>query len=236
MHGENLWPARPETLQPLVEEHMRSARALGEALLELIGLGLGLGRSYFAKRFQNAEPTCLFRIFNYPAHQEEGSGERWGVGPHTDMGLLTLLFQDASGGLELQRRDGSWVEAPAQPERCLINIGDMLERWTWGQLRATLHRVKSPQRGSRLSFPFFYDPPWGATLEPIDKTYFTSRGSAPAGLPRSSEVGLKESAQAEGRWDGLPLHELENTITYGSFVWEKIRTVFPSLAEESSSR
>ena len=237
MHGENLWPAQSSTLRPLVEEHMRAAQALGEQLLGLIGLGLGLGRGYFAGRFQGAEPTCLFRIFNYPAHPEERAreSERWGVGPHTDMGLLTLLFQDASGGLELQRRDGSWVEAPAQPERCLINIGDMLERWTWGRLRATLHRVKSPESAPRLSFPFFYDPPWEATLEPIDEARFLPRGGDPS-LPASSpEAGSWGSAGAAERWDGLPLHELEDTITYGDFVWEKIRTVFPSLAGENSS-
>ena len=91
----------------------------------------------------------------------------YGVGEHTDYGLLTLLRQDDVGGLTVRTRDG-WVDAPPVPESFVCNIGDMLDRATGGYYRSTPHRVRLNASGrDRLSFPLFLDPDFDARIEPI---------------------------------------------------------------------
>ena len=81
----------------------------------------------------------------------------WGVGEHTDYGLLTILRQDDTGGLQVKSRSG-WMDAPPIPGSFVCNIGDMLDRLTRGMYRSTPHRVLNMSKRSRLSFPFFFDP------------------------------------------------------------------------------
>ncbi|MCB0404083.1 MAG: isopenicillin N synthase family oxygenase [Bdellovibrionales bacterium] len=217
MHGRNLWPASSDLkrMQPLVTEYMQSCVAIGQRLLSYVAVGLDLPKNYFFDRFTD-EPTVLFRIFNYPATTPATPG--WGVAEHTDMGFLTLLFQDEKGGLEVLSQDNRWVAVPPIEGTLVINIGDMLEYWTHGIFRATPHRVRNPSQSPRLSLPFFFDPNWQATLEPI------SREQLPAKWLQSISPDRRK------RWDGLNLHALSSETTYGDFVWSKIRTVFPDLS------
>ncbi|MEZ4752404.1 MAG: 2-oxoglutarate and iron-dependent oxygenase domain-containing protein [Bdellovibrionota bacterium] len=163
MHGRNQWPGSKELqkMRPLVLEYMAECAGLGQRLMACIALGLGLKESYFADRF-TAEPTTLFRIFNYPV----SAGSTWGVAEHTDMGFLTLLFQDEKGGLEVLSQENSWIPVPPIEGTLVINIGDMLEYWTHGLFRATPHRVRNASGQPRLSLPFFLDTNWKATMEP----------------------------------------------------------------------
>ncbi|SMF37169.1 Isopenicillin N synthase [Pseudobacteriovorax antillogorgiicola] len=220
LHGQNLWPSASglEDFPKLVRSYMAEMKSLGEALMRGFALALGLEQDYFAKRF--AEPTSLFRIFNYPEHQWQEKDDQWGVREHTDMGFLTILKQDESGGLEAKSRNGEWLAIPPRPGTFVINIGDMLEFWTHGIFRATPHRVKNQARGDRLSLPYFYDPCWTANLQPIDKALL---GDA---VPNQNDPE---------RWDGLKLHTLNPQSTYGDFVWNKVRHVFPQLDQQNES-
>ena len=89
-----------------------------------------------------------------------------GVGEHTDYGLLTILRQDMSGGLEVKTKSG-WVAAPPIPNSFVCNIGDMLDRMTGGRYLSTPHRVRNLAGHNRLSFPFFFDPNFSAEVRPI---------------------------------------------------------------------
>ena len=121
---------------------MDAMTRLGHALMEGIALSLGLDASYFADRYTR-DPLTLFRIFNYPGDPAAPEDEpRWGVGEHTDYGLLTILKQDDTGGLQVKSR-GGWIAAPPIPGAFLCNIGDMLDRMTAGQYRSTPHRVQN---------------------------------------------------------------------------------------------
>ena len=106
----------------------------------------------------------LFRIFHYPPQPADDDG--WGVGEHTDYGLLTLLAQDANAGLQV-RTPGGWVDAPPIPGTFVCNIGDMLDRLTGGYYRSTPHRVRNLTGRERLSFPFFFDPDFTAEVPPL---------------------------------------------------------------------
>ena len=146
LHGPNLFPARPEGLREAVLDYMAALTALGHRLMAGLALGLGLEESYFADH-GTADPLTLFRIFNYPPPADPAL---WGVGEHTDYGLLTILLQDDAGGLEVKSRS-RWVPAPPVPGSFVCNIGDMLDRMTGGLYRSTPHRVRNPARatGSR---------------------------------------------------------------------------------------
>lgn len=205
LHGPNLFPSRPPELRELVLAYMDAMTELGQALLGGIALGLGLARSWFTTNLTD-DPLVLFRIFRYPP----GHGtERWGVAEHTDYGLLTILAQDASGGLEVRTGHG-WVVVDPIPNAFVCNLGDMLERVTGGVYRSTPHRVRNPANHDRLSYPFFIDPSWDAVVERLPI------------VPRPTDDG------AADRWDHASVHGF--TGTYGDYICQKVAKVFPDLA------
>jgi isopenicillin N synthase-like dioxygenase len=202
LHGPNLFPARPRTLRSAVLGWMATMTELGHRLLGAVALGLGLDESWFA-RHVTADPTVLFRIFHYPP-----ASDSHGVQEHTDYGLLTILAQDGTPGLEVRTQTG-WIEVPPDPDVLVVNIGDMLDRMTAGRYRSTPHRVRNRSETGRLSFPFFFDPSWDAACPvlPLD-------GSAPAD-------------DAARRWDRASVHAWDGT--YGEYLSTKVANVFPAL-------
>jgi isopenicillin N synthase-like dioxygenase len=171
---------------------------------------------------RDARPTVLFRIFHYP-FEDTGSpsdpgGDTWGVGEHTDYGLITLLAQDRHGGLQVRSGDG-WLDVPADPYVFVVNIGDMLERLTGGRYRSTPHRVRNTSGEDRLSFPLFLDPSWDAVVEPLPA------GSA-GRAGRAGRAGPRDGAGE--RWDGQDVHLWEGP--YGDYLTAKVAKVFPQLA------
>jgi isopenicillin N synthase-like dioxygenase len=165
MHGPNLFPAHPPGLRDTVLEYLAAMTSLGHTMMSGIALSLGFPESYFADRY-TADPLILFRIFNYPRVPEPDGG--WGVGEHTDYGLLTLLKQDDIGGLQVKSRSG-WVDAPPVPGSFVCNIGDMLEAITGGRYRSTPHRVLPSLKRDRLSWPFFFDPAFDVEVPPVGR-------------------------------------------------------------------
>jgi isopenicillin N synthase-like dioxygenase len=164
LHGPNLFPAEPAELRTAVLDYLDALTALGHDLMR--GIALALGRPE-AQRL-TAHPTVLFRIFHYPP-QPAGTDD-WGVGEHTDYGLLTLLAQDDNGGLQV-RTPAGWIDAPPRPGTFVCNIGDMLAALSEGRYRSTPHRVRNTSGNERLSYPFFFDPDFDATVPGADHTY-----------------------------------------------------------------
>ena len=208
LHGRNLFPDRPPELRAAVLAYIDAMTRLGHVLMSGIALSLGLDDSYFYDRY-TADPLVLFRIFNYPPDVNAGAEPSWGVGEHTDYGLLTILKQDDAGGLEVKSK-GDWIAAPPIPGSFICNIGDMLDRMTAGVYRSTPHRVHNVAKRDRLSFPFFFDPGWSARIQPI----------AP---PDASAVASDEHE----RWDHASVHAFGGT--YGEYVTAKVAKVFPHL-------
>ena len=212
LHGANLFPTRPAGLRDAVLEWIDELTALGQRVLGGIALGLGLDETFFARRV-TADPTILFRIFRYPADPgapAATSTRAWGVGEHTDYGLLTILAQDAAGGLEVHGPDG-WIEVPPRRGALVCNLGDMLDRMTGGRYRSTPHRVRRPLGRDRIAFPFFLDPGWDVDVRPLD-------------LPDSPPAEHPE------RWDGADLRSLSGT--YGDYLVGKVSRVFPALVDD----
>ena len=118
LHGANLFPEEVPELAVAVRTFMAEAERAAHAIMAGIALSLGLDAGYFHNRY-TSRPTLLFRIFHYPP--SVANDARWGVGEHTDYGLLTLLAQDDSGGLQVRTAQG-WLEAPPIPETLVCNI------------------------------------------------------------------------------------------------------------------
>jgi len=205
LHGANLFPTEPAELRPTVLAYLDALKAVAHTLAGGLALALGLERSWFAHHL-TTDPLVLFRIFHYPPDPAPGE---WGVGEHTDYGLLTLLRQDENGGLEV-RAPAGWIDAPPIPDSFVCNLGDMLERMTGGRYRSTPHRVRNTSGVGRLSFPFFFDPGWDVVVPPLPL--------AP------DEVGAEDGAD---RWDGSSPLGFDGT--YGEYVTAKVAKVFPEL-------
>ena len=147
LHGGNLFPRQIPRLRPLVLAYLDALTNLGQAALAGVALSLGLDAGYFATGY-TADPTILFRIFHYPPSPPQA--QDWGVGEHTDYGLVTLLAQDDAGGLQIAAPEG-WIDAPPLPGTLICNIGDMLDRLTGSWYRSTPHRVRNLSGHGRLS-------------------------------------------------------------------------------------
>jgi isopenicillin N synthase-like dioxygenase len=206
LHGPNLFPAQLPELRDVVLEYMNEMTRLGHLLMEKIALSLGLAPSYFKKEYTR-DPLILFRIFHYPT--DDGSAN-WGVGEHTDYGVLTILLQDERGGLEIRTKDG-WVHAPLIANSFVCNIGDMLDRMTGGIYRSTPHRVRNASGHSRLSFPFFFDPNFFVEVKPLP-------------------LHEKKEDDKDQRWDKASVHTFQGT--YGDYLLGKVSKVFPELGKK----
>ena len=207
LHGPNLFPRQVPELRAAVLDYIGVLTDLGQTVLRGVALSLGLDADYFAAGY-TASPTVLFRVFRYPAPPPGEDG--WGAGEHTDYGLLTLLAQDANGGLQV-RTPGGWIDAPPIEGTFVANIGDMLDRLTGGWYRSTPHRVRNASGRDRFSFPFFFDPDFTAEIPPLPGRAAIADGGQP-------------------RWDGQNLQAHRGT--YGDYLLGKVSKVFPQLRRE----
>ena len=205
MHGANLFLEQPLYFKETVLDYIEKVTQLGQRILEGIALSLGLKSDYFHQNYTK-DPLILFRIFHYPA--QDSTQSQWGVGEHTDYGLLTILKQDEVGGLQVKSR-GQWIDAPPISNTFICNIGDMLDRMTGGLYRSTPHRVLNQSGISRYSFPLFFDPGFHTKVHKIENI----------------DTPLEDDCNE--RWDQSSVHEVSGT--YGEYILGKVGKVFPEL-------
>ena len=176
--GPNVWPAAMPELKASVYPYFESASACAEDLLRGFALGAGLDSEHFIQ-FRD-RPVSRGSLQYYPPQPEGAEDDQFGVAPHTDFGVLTVLCQDAIGGLQIQRRNGEWVAMPPIPGTLVVNIGDLLERWSNRRYRSTVHRVINSSGRERLSLVLAYDPNFETLVDP---GVFCAEGEAPRDEP-----------------------------------------------------
>lgn len=172
MTEPNIWPSTsvyPSKSRTKLEQFHTELQQLSIQLLSLLAHALGEPEGSFAGWLDNSISTL--RLLHYPP---QPPSERTPIvgeqavklccTPHTDSGILTLLHQDATGGLEVRNASGHWIPAPYIPGSIVVNIGDLMARVSGGRYVATLHRVRSSSASGegaamgRLSVPFFFEP------------------------------------------------------------------------------
>ena len=149
--GPNVWPSEQPEFQRDIYRYFEEAMALGKRLYRLFALALKMPEDFFVPLV--TKPCAQLRILFYPDTEPKEAAV--GIGPHTDYESFTLLWQ-SEAGLQVQNRAGKWIEAPPIPGTFIINIADMMMRWTNDLFVSTPHRVINLSGKKRYSLALFF--------------------------------------------------------------------------------
>jgi isopenicillin N synthase-like dioxygenase len=186
--GPNLWPPKElvpeEVFRKPMERYYGAMFELALKVLEIIAKGLPYGDDVF-EEFVSNDAVASVRLLHYPP-QETEEEKQLGAGAHTDFGAITLLLQDNIGGLQVwDYQEKVWADVPPKEDAYVVNVGDMLQMWTGGEYKSSLHRVVNKSGKDRYSIPFFFDGNIDYVLKPLD-------GSQTAGEPLTVEGHMRE--------------------------------------------
>jgi isopenicillin N synthase-like dioxygenase len=156
LRGKNRWPNFLPSLRSSAIEYFDHADRVARYLMKGFALGLGLSEGFFLKTCDR--PLSRASLVYYPDQSKELGEKQFGVSSHTDFGVLTVLCQDSVGGLEVQDINGEWFKAPPIAETLIVNVADLLSRWTDGVYKSTPHRVVNNSGKERLSVVMAFDP------------------------------------------------------------------------------
>jgi len=162
LHGPNLWPQDLPGWQGAMQSYFDALVALGKQIMHAFALSLELDECHFDR--QLTDPMATLGPLHYPPQQGKITEKQLGAGAHTDFGCLTILAQDMNGGLQVRNAAGDWIDATPIPGAFVINIGDMMARWTNDYFASTFHRVINASGAERYSIPFFFDPNFHAEV------------------------------------------------------------------------
>ena len=163
VYAPNLWPDAPEGFRETVQAYYTHALDVAMEVLRGLARAIGEDAQYFDDKFDR--PMALLRGNFYPARPDWAGEKDFGIAAHTDYGCVTLLATDGVPGLEVLGRDGVWHPVEAAPGTFVINFGEMLQMWTGGRVKATLHRVKGSSE-ERISVPLFFNPNYDTNVAP----------------------------------------------------------------------
>ena len=152
--GRNQWPADLPGSRENALAYMRAMEALGKKLVRIYAVALDLPANYFDPMFE--QPNMIQRFTHYPPRPSYEENE-FSIAPHTDSGFMTLLAPSAVPGLSIRLPDGTWFDAPSDPDAFIVNGGDILRRWTNDRFLSTPHRAINASGRARYAIPFFFD-------------------------------------------------------------------------------
>ncbi|GAA5975604.1 hypothetical protein JCM10908_005214 [Rhodotorula pacifica] len=222
LHGPNRWPAEPSDFRHLLETHFKKMEILGHALMEATAMALGMqegDEDYARLKDWVSDPFWYVRCIGYPPLPATAEGVSCGA--HKDYGNWTLLLADPTpGALQVFLRDpegcqtadaksseerGYWINADPKPGCLVVNVGEMVEVYSAGRYKATLHRVIHKAPTYRVSVPFFYEPNFDATITPLASAAAANAQERPAPAYTTKEI---------------------NPVRYGDFLTAKVSKNF----------
>jgi isopenicillin N synthase-like dioxygenase len=179
-YGPSQWPPNLPGFQRAMEAYADAVRQAADQVLELIALSLELERDFFRAYYRC--PMQTVRLLRYPPQPADRGDNLLGAGAHTDWGGITMLLQDSTGGLEVRNVAGEWVKASPIEGTFVVNLGELLARWSNGLYQSNMHRVRNGSSNvQRHSIAFFYDPDHDAMIECIPSCL--APGAAPSYEP-----------------------------------------------------
>jgi isopenicillin N synthase-like dioxygenase len=188
-HGANQWPAQRPSFRPVMQAYLDVMLDLSARMMTGIALSLDLPKDYFAHYCSDVMATV--RLLHYPPQPAHALPGQKGAGAHTDFGGLTLLRQDDVGGLQVwDQASDAWIHADPLPATFIVNLGDMISRWTNDRYRSTVHRVVNASGRERYSVPFFYTGNYAHRVECIPTCL--AQGETPKYPPTTVEAHMRE--------------------------------------------
>jgi len=181
LSGPNTWPttdlcpswidADCKDWKDIMNEYFDAILKLGLRVIGYLALALDLPENYFNDSF--SVPMAALRLLHYSSEPSAPDKGLFACGAHSDYGMITLLLTDDSPGLQIFTKENTWMDVPPRKGAFIVNLGDMLERWTNGMFRSTIHRVVTPQNQSisasdRYSIPFFLEPNFDTVVECLE--------------------------------------------------------------------
>lgn len=167
----NVWPTQiipdAQFKDPILKYHDAICN-LAYQVMKILARGLANLNTQILEDFCH-EPIASVRLLHYPPHPASDDPRLVGAGAHTDFGAITLLLQEDGSGLQVKAPENDeWIDIPPQKGAYVVNVGDMLERWTSGRYKSTIHRVINTSGKDRYSVPFFFDGNLDFLLKPLD--------------------------------------------------------------------
>lgn len=181
-----VWPSAMPELRPALEAYALAMADVSATVMDAFATALDLPDGFFSTFIDRH--TSALRLAHYPALVDVPTDGALRAGAHTDYGTLTILRLDAEPGLQVTDRDGAWHDVDAPAGALVVNLGDLMQRWTNDRWRSTLHRVVVPEgrHGERrMTMPFFHNANWDAHVECI-----VADGEAPRHQPVSAGAHL----------------------------------------------
>jgi isopenicillin N synthase-like dioxygenase len=170
----NVWPASPLGFEAALTAYYRAGEKLAATIMRIFASALDRPEDFFTHYIDRS--ISMVEVLNYPALSTPALPGQMRVGQHSDYGSLTILFhENKPGNLQVQTRDGDWVDVEAVPGGFVINLGDLMAQWTNDRWVSTVHRVLPPppqfmHESRRTAIPFFHQPNYDAVITCIDDT------------------------------------------------------------------
>jgi isopenicillin N synthase-like dioxygenase len=167
--ASNIWPPTLPGFREAMVAYFASVAALAHRLTSMFALALGLEEDFFEPRTDHSTDMMRANLYSLAPGVEPLPGQM-GMGPHTDYGIVTVLYGDRVRGLQIVGPDGAWHDVLPVPGAFLVNLGDLMAEWTNDRWRSTVHRVLPPERSGteavrRRSVAFFHDGNYDALIE-----------------------------------------------------------------------
>jgi isopenicillin N synthase-like dioxygenase len=163
LRGRNQWPAGRERMRAAMLAYFETLEGVGERMLPMLARALDMPAGYFRPFFDN-EAHVNLRFLHYPP-QESDDPEQFGQGPHTDNSFITILAREDVPGLAVRLPSGEWLAPPVIAETFLVNLGNVMKRWSNDRFLSTPHGVLNDSGTDRYSIAFFYSPHPGSVIE-----------------------------------------------------------------------
>jgi isopenicillin N synthase-like dioxygenase len=163
LRGRNQWPQGHAGMRAAMVRYFTTLQGVGERLLPVMARALDVPDDYFAPMFEG-EAHINLRFLHYPP-QESDDPEQFGQGPHTDNSFLTMLAREDTPGLAVRLPSGEWLAPPVIDGTFLVNLGNVMKRWSNDRFLSTPHGVLNDSGRDRYSIAFFYSPTPDAVIE-----------------------------------------------------------------------
>lgn len=153
-YAPNQWPESPDGFREALLTYYTEALTFGARIFSAFALALELPEDFFAPKI--TKPLAVMRVLHYPPQNGVIDEKQIGIGAHSDYECFTILCTDEKAALQVLNAAGEWIEAPPVEGAFIVNVGDMMERWTNGYFQSTIHRAINRTGKQRYSIPLFF--------------------------------------------------------------------------------